>query len=173
MIGVAVIVFIAAAAFSAGRFSAPLKVETRDVEHVVYKDKIVEVEKIVTVKEKAKVETRVVYRDRVITKDGTVTEHEVERTETKKDEKVSIVDNKDRTATLTGEKTVEHTQTVTLRPNWRVAVLVGAQYPAPLAPIAGPLVLGAIGEYRIVGGLSAGLWITTGLAGGLIVSFEF
>ncbi len=153
------------AAFSAGRFTAPVQVETRDVERVVYQDRIVE--KIVTVK--AKAETRVVYRDRVITKDGTVTEHEVEHTDTKED-------TKENTETVAARdvktETVKESKT-TLRPDWRVSTQVGASLNAPLIPIAGPLVIGAQVERRIIGGVSAGLWLNTYGAAGASLSVEF
>lgn len=158
-----------AGAFSAGRFSAPLQVETRDVERVVYKDKIVEIVK--TVEVKAKAETRIVYRDRVITKEGTVTEREVERTDTKTD--TSTRNEGERFETHDGETFRETTKTVTLRPNWRIGLLAGASLVTPLVPITGPLVLGLQVEHRIVGGLSAGLWINTVGAAGLVLSLEF
>lgn len=177
LIAVAAVLLALVGAFSAGRFSAPLKTETRDVERVVFKDKVVEVEKVVTVREAARVETKIVWRDRVILKDGTVTEHEVEKTADAETSKVSVVDNTERTATLSGERVTEHTTTVTLRPSWRVALLAGASLHGALLPIAstGPvsLVLGVEVDYRIVGGLSVGLWVNTVGAAGLALSFEF
>lgn len=148
-------------AFSAGRFSAPLKVEEKLIhdkgETIYVKGETVYV----------KAEAKIVWRDRVILKDGTVTEHEIEKTDTKEDAKIST----SASATLTDH--VETVKTVTLRPNWRVSALVGASWRAPLLPIAGPLVLGVAAEYRIVGGLSAGLWVNTGGVAGVSVSFEF
>lgn len=154
-----------AAAFSAGRFTAPLKVETKEVEKVVYQDRIIE--KVVTVK--AKAETKVVYRDRVITKDGTVTEHEVEHTATKEDtkEKTETVATRDaKTETVKESKS-------TLRPDWRVSAQVGASLNAPLVPIAGPLVVGVQVERRIIGGVSLGIWGNTYGAAGASASLEF
>jgi hypothetical protein len=107
----------------------------------------------------------------VITKDGTVTEHEVEKTDTKTDSTKTDDGVKVSDRAETSEST--HTQTVTLRPNWRVTLDVGASWPKPLVPIAGPLVLGARVDYRVYGGLTAGLWINTFGAAGLGVSFEF
>ena len=52
-------------------------------------------------------------------------------------------------------------------------MLVGASLREPLVPIAGPLVLGASVERRIVGGLSAGAWLNTVGAAGASVSLEF
>lgn len=156
-------------AFSAGRFSAPLRVETRDVEHVVYRDKVVE--KVVTVATEAKTETKVVYVDRITTKEGEVREHIVERRVAKDDTAVKVDDS--RVEVREVEKVVEHVTTVTLRPDWRVAVSAGASLRAPLLPIAGPLVLGAEVDRRLVGGLSAGLWVSSSGAAGVAVSFEF
>ncbi len=153
-------------AFSAGRFSAPLKVETRDVERVVFKDRVVE--KVVTVEAKAK--TRIVYRERETKPDGTVTEREHERTDTKTD--TTKTDDKDRV--VEGKTDHERVTVTTLRPSWRVGVLVGASFQQPLLPISGPLVLGASAEYRLVGGLWVGLWTLPQFgAVGAGVSFEF
>lgn len=168
-IGVLVGALALAGAFSAGRFSAPLQVETKTI--TVKGETIHEKGETIYIHDQAKIETRVVYRDRVITKDGTITEHEVERAEAKTESKVSAASNTERTATLTESKTEQ--KTVTLRPSWRVVALVGAQWPKPLLPIAGPLVLGLEVDYRIAGGLSAGLWANTGGAAGLAISFEF
>lgn len=152
-------------AFSAGRFSAPLQVETRTIKGETVIEKVFIKGDTVYVKEKAKI----VWRDRVIKPDGTITEREVEKTDTKEDTKVSITTNTERTATLTESKS----SVTTLRPRWRVAVLGGASWNPPLIPIAGPLVLGAEVDIRIVGGLSAGVWANTGGSGGVSISFEF
>lgn len=163
------VLLVTVGAFSAGRFTAPLQVQTRDVEHVVYRDRVVE--RTVTVAAEAKTEQRVVYVDRVITKEGEIREHVVERTATK-DDTVTQVDAA-KVEVREVEKVVEHTTTVTLRPDWRVAVLAGASLKPPALPLAGPLVLGVEADRRIVGGLSAGLWVSTSGAAGAAVSFEF
>ena len=163
------VLLLVAGAFSVGRFSAPLQVETKEIEKVVYKDRVQVVEKIVEVK--GKTETKIVYRDRVITKDGTVTEREVEKTATKED--TTKRSDGERWETHEGSGTRETVSTVTLRPNWRVGLLAGASLREPFVQLAGPLVLGASVEYRIVGGLSAGLWINTVGAAGLSLSLEF
>lgn len=154
-----------AGAFSAGRFSAPLQVETKEVERVVYKDR--EVVKVVTVQ--AKAETKVVYRDRVIYRDGTITEREVERTDTKTDTKT----NTDRVATRDTIAERWSESKTTLRPDWRVSVLAGASLQPPALTIAGPLVLGVEVNRRIAGGLWLGVWATTYGAGGASVAVEF
>lgn len=157
------------AAFGAGRLSAPLKVQTRDVERVVFKDRVVE--KIVTVTQAAKVETKIVYRDRVVTKDGTITEHEVEKTGTA--ENVTKTDDAVKVATRAAETDHQTETKTTLQPDWRVHLQVGASLRDPLLPIAGPLVIGVQVDRRIIGGLSAGVWASTYGAAGLGVSFEF
>lgn len=169
LIAIGVCLALLAGAFSAGRFSAPMKVETKEVEKVVYKDRVVE--KVVTVTVQAKAETKVVYIDRVVTKEGTVTEHIVEKT---------VDREKDTTKEATKEvatrdDTVEHSTTTvtTLRPDWRVAVLGGATFGTPALKIAGPLVLGAEVDRRIIGGVSVGLWANTAGAGGVSLSMEF
>lgn len=156
-------------AFSAGRFSAPLQVQTIDTVKVAFQDREVVREKIVEVK--AKAETRIVYRDVVRAPDGTTTTHEVEKTDTKTDTTKTDEGVKVSDRVATGEST--HQQTVTLRPSWRVGLQVGASWPKPLVPIAGPLVLGLQVDYRIIGGLTAGVWINTFGAAGLALAFEF
>lgn len=165
----AVAMLLLLAAFSAGRFSAPLQVQTIDTVSVKFQDRIVET--IKTVEVKGKTETRIVFRDRVVTPDGTVTEHEREETKTKED----TVKTDDGVKLSDRVNTVDstHTQTVTLRPSWRVGLQVGASWPKPLLAFAGPLVVGLQVDYRIVGGLSAGLWINTFGAAGAALSFEF
>lgn len=173
----AVLVVVAAGAFSAGRFSAPLRVEEKIVERVVFKDKVVEkvVEKIVKVETEARVETKTVYVDRVVTKEGEVRERIIYMTkevdETKRDTSSEI--DKDLVATHEGESSKDSTKTVTLQPAWRVGALVGASLRDPLLPLAGPLVVGLQVEHRILGGVSAGAWVNTVGAAGAVVSFEF
>lgn len=159
------LVAVAAAAFSAGRFTAPEKVEVREVVKVEWKDRVVE--KVVT--RRAKAEERVVYVDRVVSPEGEVREKRV--TTTKADTRE--VADLGRTTESSGSAEKSASSTSTLRPDWRVGVLVGASLREPLVPIAGPLVLGASVERRIVGGLSAGAWLNTVGAAGASVSLEF
>ena len=159
------LVALALAAFSAGRFSAPLEVEERTDVRVVYKDRVVEKR----TEAAARVETRIVYREKVTTPDGTKTEREIEKTgavETVKKEAERIEERQ-------GEKTIEIVKRVEVRPNWRVAVTAGATLREPLLPLAGPLVLGLEVDRRIVGGLSLGVWVSTQGAAGAAVSLEF
>lgn len=140
-------------AFFAGRFSGPAKVV--EIEKLV--------EKRIEVAGKTVTETKVIYRDKVIKTDGTIIERSEERIG-------SLTEEHSKTVT---DKAVERAVTTENRPGWRFGVLVGAQGPAPWLTVAGPLVLGVHAERRIVGGLSLGLWATTGGAGGGSVSLEF
>lgn len=158
-----------AAAFSAGRFSAPRKVETRDVEHVVFKDKIVEVVK--TVEVKAKAETKTVYVDRVVTKEGEVRERIVEKTDTKEDTKRDTDSRRDEDRYKITERIIE--RTVTLQPDWRVHLLAGVTMQDPALRLTGPLVLGVQVDRRIAGGMSFGVWGNTFGAAGVALSLEF
>jgi hypothetical protein len=161
LIGVVGVVLLAGS-FAAGRFSAPLRVETREVEKEVVKWREKLVEKEVRVEVAAKVLTKTVYVDRVITKEGEIRERIVERTAEASSS--SNTGTKETEATSEGEKVreVEKVRTVTLQPDWRVAVMAGASWNPPLIPIAGPLVLGASVDRRIVGGFSLGIWGMTG-----------
>jgi hypothetical protein len=168
LVGGAVLLALVAA-FVGGRFSAPLQVQTIDTVRVEFRDRVVET--IKTVEVKAKAETKIVWRDRVIAKDGTVTEHETEKTASREDSVRNDAEKKTEDRAGVTEHTVE--KTVTLRPSWRVGLQVGASLRAPFVPIAGPLVLGVSVDYRVVGGLTAGLWLNTFGAAGLGVAFEF
>jgi hypothetical protein len=141
------------AAFSAGRFSAPERVEER----VEYRTEL----RTVTVQAKAR--ERVVYREKVTTPDGTVTEKTSLRD-------VSKVDTTTKAAAST---TAVQERKTELRADWRVGAQIGASMQKPALVITGPLVLGVTVERRVVGGLSAGLWANTVGAGGAIISVEF
>lgn len=164
VIAAAVAAVLITLAFFGGRYSAPEVVQTRDVERVVYKDRVVE--KVVTVEKKA--ETKIVYRDRVITKDRIV-EHEVERSDTGTDTTIKG----ETLSTREGETVHETTKTVTLRSDWRVSLLAGASLRPPLLTIAGPLVLGFEIDRRVIGGISVGVWLNTYGAAGASLSVEF
>jgi len=163
--GITALVVITGLAFSAGRFTAPVKTDVREVEKVVWKDKVVE--KVVT--RKAKAVDRVVFVDRVVTPEGEVREQRTTRTLTDARELVDL----GKTSESAGSTEKSASSTSTLRPDWRVGVLAGASLREPLVPIVGPLVLGASVERRIVGGLNAGVWVNTVGAAGASVSMEF
>lgn len=152
-------------AFSGGRFSAPLKVEEKWQTETVYKDRIVEKR----VEVAGKTVTKVVYLDRVIKPDGTVHEKSETREATKED--ITKIAGRSSESNATDKATAEKKST--LQPQWRVGVLAGASVTAPLLPIAGPLSVGVHAERRIVGGVSAGVWVLTSGQAGASVSVEF
>jgi hypothetical protein len=168
-IAVGVLVLTHAAALSAGRFSAPLKVETRDVVKTQYVDRVVE--KRVEVAGATKVETRVIYRDVIRKPDGTIVDHTVTKTGDSETANSASADTKAEAVSAASEQT--HTQTVTLRPQWAVTLQVGASLPKPWLQLYGPLVIGAEVDYRLVGGLSVGVWINTFGAAGAALKLEF
>jgi hypothetical protein len=168
-VGLLACLVVAVAAFSAGRFSAPLKVETRDVVKTVYQDRIVE--KRVEVAGATKVETRVIYRDVIRKPDGTIVDHTVTKTGDSETANSASADTKTEAVNAASEQT--HTQTVTLRPQWAVTLQVGASLPKPWLQLYGPLVIGAEVDYRLVGGLSVGVWINTFGAAGGAFKWEF
>jgi hypothetical protein len=159
------LVALVAAAFSAGRFSAPLEVDERVETKVVYRDRIVEKR----VEAAARVETRVVYRDRIVKPDGTKIEREIE----KSDAAQHVEKKSERNEERLEARTIEVIKRVEVRPNWRVAASVGGTLREPLVPLAGPLVVGIEIDRRISGGLSLGVWASTQGAAGLTLSFEF
>lgn len=177
VIGGAVVLALLIGAFFAGRFSGPEKTVEVEKEKVVtkveWKEKVVE--KVVTVTEKAKTENKIVYVDRVITREGEIREKIVERVVEVEKERSDTEANKDKDSSTDTSSVVnkETEKSVTLRPDWRVGVMVGAQHPQPFLPVYGPLVLGAYGERRIIGGFSMGVWFQTGIGGGVTASMEF
>lgn len=162
--GIALVVLLALS-FSAGRYTSPAKVDVREVEKIVWKDRIVE--KVVT--KKAKAVDRIVYVDRVVMPDGEIREKTSTRTITDARELV----NTDKASESEGKADSSKATVTSARPDWRVGVLVGASLREPLLPLAGPLVIGASVERRIIGGVSAGAWVNTGGAAGAAVSVEF
>lgn len=152
---------LCAAAFSAGRFSAPVEVEERYDVEVRWRERVVE--RVVTVKAK----DRIVYVERTVKPDGTV--HE--RSETREQEREHATRDTERSQEAqTKESSVK---TVTVQPKWRVGLTTGATLRDPLIPIAGPLVIGVQIDHRIVGGLSAGIWASSYGAAGVSLSMEF
>lgn len=164
-------------AFSAGRFSAPLQVQEREVEKLVYRD--LSTEDITRGYTFTRVEQRTVYRNVVttitVTPDaGTVTttaDNTVEHYGGQLDG--AVTEQEARVELVQAEREVLVEKIATLRPDWRVGAQVGASLQPPALVIAGPLVLGASVERRILGGVSAGLWANTAGAGGASVSVEF
>ncbi len=158
-------VALLAAAFAVGRYTAR-EPDVRDVERVVYKDRVVE--KIVEVKVKEEAKRVIVYRDRVIKPDGTRIEREIEKTET--DTKITDARETAKEATHAGTKDREHVVT-SPRPDWRVGAMVGTAL--TLDPIFLKPVYGGFVERRIAGPFSVGIWgLSTGTTGvSLVLEF--
>lgn len=169
VVAVVVVGALVGGAFAAGRFSAPRVVETRDVERVVYKD--LSVEDLTKNYAATKVITKTVWRNVIVRPDGTKEDKTIEREGA--DEKINAKERSAKTTVSEGERERIVTKTVTLQPDWRIGVQVGASLRQPALPITGPLVIGVQAERRIVGGVSAGLWANTVGAGGAVVSVEF
>lgn len=153
------------AAYSAGKFSGPEQTSERVSVVTAFRDRVIE--KRVEVESARR--DRVVYRERVIHVDGSRVERETEREIAASERKTEAVKAQE---TVRVER-VEIEKRIELRPDWRVSVQAGASLQAPAVPIAGPLVLGAQVDRRIVGGVSAGVWINTSGAAGVAVSVEF
>ena len=159
-IGLALLV----AAFSAGRFTAPVKVETR----VEWKD--LSTQELTRGMNFTRTLTRVVKRDVVttITDAGTtITDRTIEH------EGDASAATEDVTAKRVDSSQGSQVQTTTVRPDWRVGALVGASLKEPALPLSGNLVLGVQVERRIIGGVSVGAWANTVGAAGGVVSVEF
>ena len=177
VLGGVLAVALLAAAFSAGRFTAPLHVETKEVEVVRWKERIVEKE--VKVEVAAKAEQRTVYVDRVI-RDGEVREQIVEHWNTVETAATSTTTEKQKDSE--GEKTRVVTTVTTLRSDWRTAVSTGVEFePGKVPLLASPWYVAAEVDRRIVGGVSVGLQGRLDLlqqqpisgALGVVVSLEF
>lgn len=190
LIALAVAIAAFLGGFVGGRFSAPLKVETRDVVKMV-----TDTSKVTALEQKLASQQQeleqwkssshtVVVKEPVLLKCAPGAAPVVATRETittDKDREASKTASASATAethatetdhvTAASEQT--HTQTVTLRPQWRVSLLAGASLPKPALQLYGPLVLGAEVDYRIVGGLSAGVWLNTVGAAGLALTLEF
>lgn len=158
-------VLVAIAAFSAGRFSAPVEIDERVEYRTEWRTR--EVTRWRTARA---VDTKTTSTPVLLpVPDGGVVLATATTTETRERE------HADGTATTdtSGNTAGSSTRTVTLRPDWRVGVQAGASLVAPAVPLTGPLVIGVSVERRIVGGVSAGLWANTVGAAGASLSVEF
>ncbi len=160
----------ALACFAIGRYSAAGP-DVREVERIVYKDRVVE--KIVEVKVKQAAEVKIVYREKTTKPDGTTVERTAERTDTKTDEKTNTKTDSERIAE--GMRDVERI-VVAHKPDWRVGALIGAD--VAFNPLAASLLAGAQVERRIAGPFSVGLWALVrpspfGFAAGGSIALEF
>ncbi len=73
------------------------------------------------------------------------------------------------------QQTVVELHTVEARPAWSVSLLAGGQLGGRrlFEALPAPLVVGVAIERRILGPVSAGLWATSGMAGGLSLRVDF
>lgn len=162
-------VLIAAAGFSAGRFSAPAEVEERVEYRTEWKEKRVEVVRWRTARA---VDTRTTTTPVLLTvPDGGVVLATATTTETR--ERETATARLETAIDSSGNTTGGTSRKVTQQVDWRLGVQVGASVRDPLLPIAGPLVLGASLERRLAGGISAGAWLNTSGAAGASLSLEF
>lgn len=149
------------AAFGAGRFAGPTKVHVVEVatyhavtvegkERVVYKDRIVQVDRVVT---------------KTTRPDGTVTETIADKS---KQETKTDSDEKSATATNVDSSVKNDRVTITDAPRFTVSLLGGYQLDSHvnLIPGAGGWSLGLAFQYRIAGPLQVGAFgLSTGAFG--------
>lgn len=172
-----VIALVSVGSFTAGRFSAPLKVETREVERFSVLD--LKTEDITRGMSFTKVDQRVIYKNIVTTvaesHDAgtvtTITDTSIERYGGALDG--FVTEQEARVEVVHADREVLVEKTVTLQPDWRIGVLAGASLREPLIPIASSLVLGVSIERRIAGGFGCGAWLLTAGAAGAICSIAF
>lgn len=153
------------AGLAAGRFTAPLKTETK----IEFRELAVEdITRGFTFARTVEV-TRWRNVTTTITDAGTVV---VDRTVER--EGSSTAGTETETSKRTSDSTGSSVVTVTARPSWRISAQVGASLVTPKLPIAGPLVVGASVEARLAQTpFSVGLWGNTVGAGGVVLSGEF
>lgn len=167
-------VLLLAVGFAAGRYSAPLQVEVREVEREKLVFRELATEDIVKGMSFAKSVEKTVWRNVETRPDGTTVDrsvvHEGARTDSTSSETAR------RTEERAGESSREKSSVTitTLRPSWSVGVLVGATWKEPALPVAGPLVLGATAEIRLAQTpFLLGVWGTTQGALGASLRGEF
>lgn len=163
------LVLVAAAAFSAGRFSAPREVEERVEYRTEWRTKTVEVVRWRTARA---VDTRTVTTPVLLAvpDGGTVL---AASTTTESHTRETSGGASDTSSSTQGADQQQLSRKVTQQPDWRLGAQVGASLRDPLLPIVGPLVVGVSVERRIAGGISAGVWGSTAGAAGLSISAEF
>jgi hypothetical protein len=142
------VLIVALVSFSAGKFSSPTKVETREVERVVYRDR--------TIKDVAK---DVIKRTTVVTKpDGTVTRETIVEDRSKA--------HSDSTSEGSSEKSV--LTKVDSRPDWRIGGIFKPDvYGFQTYEYAVTL------ERRIIGEVYAGLSVSSDKTLGIVLSIGF
>jgi hypothetical protein len=152
---------LAALSALAGRLTAPerpARVDVREVERVVYRDKVV----TFTQREAAQRRDVAVYRDRVTTPDGTVREREVERAMSTASEREHAAQAITRDMVRDVERRVEVRAP---SPTWRVSLLAGAAVRLTPTPVVGLHI-----QRRLWGPVSAGAWTLAPIRGGAPVT---
>ena len=154
------------------RYLGTPQVEVRTEVRDVVRDVVREVVRVEVHEVEAKAKTLVVYRDRTVSPAGEIHERSVECS----GETSLATSHTQAAAQLDVKHETTHeavTTTTPVRSNWRVAILAGASVRSPLIPLAGPLVLGVEFDGRLVGPLSAGVWVSTAGAAGASLALEF
>jgi hypothetical protein len=184
-IAAGVVLALLVLAYLAGRRSAPAKVVTRDVvrvevqtRDVVHTQVVHDVQTVhdtatqvrtVTVTRWAKapdgspVVTQEVHQEAAAT--STTERQDVKSSDQQHEHDARQVAQETRIVTVTAE-----------RPQWSVTALAGASLGSPPRLVPGlpaPLIAGVVLERRILGPVSAGLWATSGGAGGVSVRLEW
>lgn len=131
--------------FSAGRYSAPAQVETREVERWSVLD--LTTEDITRGMTFALSTEKTVWRNVETRPDGTTVDRSIVHEATRQDS--TATETAKRTEEHAGTREIEKVTITTLRPSWSAGVLVGATWKEPALPIAGPLVLGVMAEVRL------------------------
>lgn len=159
-----------AAAFVAGRYSAPKpQVQVKTVERVVTQTQ--------TVKQEAEIKhdlkTLIVYRDRVSHPDGTVEVKSETRAVEGDTTQIKIDDSQLRVQT---DQVAQSVTVTTPRDNWHVSIFAGS----PVSLSSPDLLVGGSVERRILGPFYAGAWVlvapldhSPGPAGGLSLGVTF
>lgn len=157
------------ATYGAGRFGGAkheeIKASIDLQEHIVYKDRVVEVK----TETKAQDKVQVVYVDRVVQPDGTIHEKSETRTETATEVKKADVKQETATKTEDVKEAIKTDKIVsTDAPRFTVSLLGGYQFRSQvnLIPNVDGFALGAQFQYRVIGPVQIGLFgMTTGIVG--------
>jgi uncharacterized protein HemX len=164
----AAVLGIGAAGYAFGRFSAPDRVEVREVVKVVEKEDTRAREQVIALTQQLETLKRHTRREETTLPDGT--RHVVEETKTERTADTRTVTDatkESHTVKESTRETVKESLTVRSRPDWRVSGLVGVDLPT-LTPTYGAQV-----DRRILGPLSLGLWGNSARQVGIAISMEF
>jgi len=162
-----------------GRHHGPERIKDVIKTEVVYKDRVIEkiVHDVQTVNEVA-TQTRTV----TVTKWAKAPDGSPVVTQETHAEKDQQAETKRQARTQgTQERQIEahqatvETHTTESRPNWSISLLAGVQDGGKrlVDALPAPAVVGLVVERRILGPVSAGLWATSGMAGGLSVRVDW